>query len=123
MVEKIPKSVPGWTKPIIVGRHAFGDQYRSTDIVVDKPGKLELVYTPTDGSGEKRLEVFNFPGAGVGLAMYNTIQSIRDFAHASFKMALQKRVPMVSEERISPGLLQEALRCSYIMCPVLTSNL
>jgi isocitrate dehydrogenase len=86
--------VPGWTKSIIIGRHAHGDQYRATDIVVKKPGKLELVYTPNDGSGEQRLEVFDFPSAGTGLAMYNTVQSIRDFAHSSFKMALAKKVPM-----------------------------
>jgi len=94
LVEKVPKSVPGWKKSIIIGRHAHGDQYRATDIVVKKPGKLELVYTPNDGSGEQRLEVFDFPSAGTGLAMYNTVQSIRDFAHSSFKMALAKKVPM-----------------------------
>ncbi|KAK9898174.1 isocitrate dehydrogenase NADP-dependent [Cystobasidium minutum MCA 4210] len=94
MVESVPKSVPGWVKPIIVGRHAHGDQYRATDIVVKKPGKLELVYTPADGSEQQRLEVFDFKSAGTGLAMYNTVQSIRDFAHASFQMALAKKVPM-----------------------------
>lgn len=69
-------------------------QYRATDIVVKKPGKLELVYTPADGSEVQRLEVFDFKSAGTGLAMYNTVQSIRDFAHASFQMALSKKVPM-----------------------------
>ena len=96
MVEKVPKSVPGWVKPIIVGRHAFGDQYRATDIIIPKPGKLELVYTPQDGSEVQKLEVFEFTSPGAGLAMYNTVQSIQDFAHASFQMALSKKVPMVS---------------------------
>jgi isocitrate dehydrogenase len=74
MVQKIPKSVPGWVKPIIVGRHAHGDQYRATDIIIPKPGKLELVYTPDDGSEKKSLEVFHFKEAGTGLAMYNTVR-------------------------------------------------
>ncbi|KAL7004617.1 Isocitrate dehydrogenase [NADP], mitochondrial precursor (Oxalosuccinate decarboxylase) [Cystobasidiomycetes sp. EMM_F5] len=94
MVKSVPRSVPGWTKPIIVGRHAFGDQYRATDLVTKKPGKLELVFTPTDGSGEQRLEVFDFKGPGVALSMYNTLQSIQDFAHASFQMALSKKLPL-----------------------------
>jgi len=94
LVEKVPKSVPGWTKTIIIGRHAHGDQYRSTDIVTGGPGKLELVFTPRDGGKERRLEVFDFDGPGQGLAMYNTVQSVRDFAHASFKMAISKKVPM-----------------------------
>ncbi|KAM0789884.1 hypothetical protein ACM66B_006728 [Microbotryomycetes sp. NB124-2] len=94
IVEKVPKSVPGWTKPIIVGRHAHGDQYRATDIVVPGAGKLELVYTPDDGSKPTALEIFHFKGKGVGLAMYNTEQSIKDFAHSSFKMALEKKYPL-----------------------------
>jgi len=94
MVEKVPKAVPGWKKPIVIGRHAHGDQYRATDIVTGGPGKLELVFTPKDGGEPKRLEVFDFPSAGVGLAMYNTIESIRDFAHSSFKMAIAKKIPM-----------------------------
>ena len=69
-------------------------QYRATDIVTGGPGKLELVFTPKDGGEPKRLEVFDFPSAGVGLAMYNTIESIRDFAHSSFKMAIAKKIPM-----------------------------
>jgi len=94
MINAIPKAVPGWTKPIIVGRHAFGDQYRSTDIVVPGAGKLELVYTPKDGGEQQRLNVYDFEGPGVGLAMYNTRQSIRDFAHASFAMAIKHKMPM-----------------------------
>ncbi|GAA5869344.1 hypothetical protein JCM8547_008649 [Rhodosporidiobolus lusitaniae] len=95
IVEKVPKAVPGWTKPIIVGRHAFGDQYRSTDIVVPAAGKLELVYTPDDKATQPtNLEVFHFKGPGVGLAMYNTKQSITDFAQSSFKLAIEKKLPL-----------------------------
>lgn len=95
VVQKVPKSVPGWVKPIIVGRHAFGDQYRATDIVVPGAGKLELVYTPDDKATKPtNLEVFHFDGPGMGLAMYNTQQSVRDFAHASFKMAIEKKLPL-----------------------------
>ncbi|KPV73084.1 uncharacterized protein RHOBADRAFT_65471 [Rhodotorula graminis WP1] len=95
IVEKVPKAVPGWTKPIIVGRHAFGDQYRSTDIVVPEAGKLELVYTPDDKAKQAtNLEVFHFKGPGVGLAMYNTKQSITDFAQSSFKLAIEKKLPL-----------------------------
>lgn len=72
MVQKVPKSVPGWTKPIVVGRHAHADQYRSTDMIVDGPGKLELVFTPQGGGEPRRAEVYQFQGAGQALAMYNT---------------------------------------------------
>ncbi|SCV74704.1 BQ2448_7733 [Microbotryum intermedium] len=99
IVEKVPKSVPGWVKPIIVGRHAHGDQYRATDIIIPESGKLELVYTPDDKSkNPTNLEVFHFKAPGMGLAMYNTQQSVRDFAHASFKMAIEKKLALVSGE-------------------------
>ncbi|BGP52077.1 Isocitrate dehydrogenase [NADP], mitochondrial precursor (Oxalosuccinate decarboxylase) [Rhodotorula kratochvilovae] len=95
IVTKVPKAVPGWTKPIIVGRHAHGDQYRATDIVVPEAGKLELIYTPDDKSKQTtNLEVFHFKGPGVGLAMYNTKQSIIDFAQSSFKLAIEKKLPL-----------------------------
>ncbi|BGP20616.1 hypothetical protein JCM10213_007152 [Rhodosporidiobolus nylandii] len=95
IVEKVPKAVPGWTKPIIVGRHAHGDQYRATDIVVPEAGKLELIYTPDDKAKQPtNLEVFHFKGPGVGLAMYNTKQSIVDFAQSSFKLAIEKKLPL-----------------------------
>ena len=87
--------MPGWTKPIIVGRHAHADQYRATDVIAPGAGKLELVYTPDDPNGEKKsLEVFHFKSAGMGLAMYNTVESVQDFAHSSFKMALEKKLPL-----------------------------
>ncbi|GAA6059127.1 hypothetical protein JCM10212_003874 [Sporobolomyces blumeae] len=95
IVEKVPKAVPGWTKPIIVGRHAHGDQYRATDLVVKGPGKLELIFTPDDKAQETiNQEVYHFKGPGVGLAMYNTKQSIVDFAQSSFKLAIEKKLPL-----------------------------
>ncbi|KAG5350831.1 hypothetical protein C0989_009107 [Termitomyces sp. Mn162] len=92
VLERIPKPVPGWVKPIIIGRHAFGDQYRSTDFVAPGPGKLQLVYTPTDGSVPTTLDVYDFKGQGVAMSMYNTDESITGFAHSSFKMALAKKM-------------------------------
>lgn len=89
----IPRLVPGWTKPIIIGRHAFGDQYRATDRVIPGPGTLELVYTPTGGKPES-IKVFDFPGGGVAQTQYNTDESITGFAHASFKVALSKGLPL-----------------------------
>lgn len=94
ITKTIPRSVPGWTNPIIIGRHAHGDQYKATDIVVKQPGKLKLVFEPADGSEVKTWEVFQFKGAGVGMAMYNTDESIIDFAHSSFKYALQRNYPL-----------------------------
>src|SRR6187401_299890 len=79
--KNVPKLVPGWTKPIIIGRHAFGDQYRATDFKVPGKGTLTLTFTGEDGKKIER-EVFKFPGAGVAMAMYNLEQSIFDFARA-----------------------------------------
>jgi isocitrate dehydrogenase len=72
VISNIPRIIPGWVKPIVVGRHAFGDQYRATDFVVDKPGKFEMTFTSTDGTEKKSWNVYDFKGAGVGMAMYNT---------------------------------------------------
>ncbi|AFR93420.2 isocitrate dehydrogenase, NADP-dependent [Cryptococcus neoformans var. grubii H99] len=94
ILDKIPKPVPGWTKPICIGRHAFGDQYRSTDFIAPGPGKLTLTYTPAEGGASTELNVYDFKGKGVALAMYNTDESIYGFAHASFKMALSKKMPL-----------------------------
>ncbi|PWN26020.1 isocitrate dehydrogenase NADP-dependent [Jaminaea rosea] len=95
ILDSIPRPVPGWTKPICIGRHAFGDQYRCQNFVAPGAGKFTMTYTPTDGGEEKKWDVFNFPqGGGVGLAMYNTTESISGFAHASFKMAIQKQMPL-----------------------------
>ncbi|KAK9454590.1 hypothetical protein V1511DRAFT_522197 [Dipodascopsis uninucleata] len=94
VIPSIPRLVPGWTQPIIIGRHAHGDQYKATDTLIPGPGKLELTFTPADGSAPQTQTVFNFKGSGIGLAMYNTDESIEGFAHASFKLALQKKYPL-----------------------------
>ncbi|KAL1718241.1 hypothetical protein EV715DRAFT_201534 [Schizophyllum commune] len=94
ILERVPKPVPGWVKPITIGRHAFGDQYRSTDYIVPGAGRLELVFTPKDGSAPTIMNVFDFKDPGVAMAMYNTDESITGFAHASFKMALAKGAPL-----------------------------
>ena len=94
IISNIPRLVPGWKQPIVIGRHAFGDQYRATDAVVDRPGKFEMVFTPTDGSEKQTFEVFNFPAGGVLMGMYNTDESIRGFAHESFKYAIKRKYPL-----------------------------
>jgi len=94
ILEKIPRPIPGWKNPIVIGRHAFGDQYRSTDFVAPGPGKLQLVFTPKDGSAPTTLDVYDFKGKGVARSMYNTDESITGFAHSSFKMALSKKMPL-----------------------------
>ena len=91
--KNVPKLVPGWTQPIVIGRHAFGDQYRATDFVAPGAGKFEIVYTPADGSEKTTMEVYDFKGPGVLMGMYNTDESIEGFAHASFKYALQRNYP------------------------------
>ncbi|MFI1970439.1 isocitrate dehydrogenase (NADP(+)) [Streptomyces cinnamoneus] len=90
----VPRLVPGWTKPIVVGRHAFGDQYRATDLKVPGEGTLTMTFTPKDGSEPIELEVYEFPGAGVALSMYNLDESIRDFARASFRYGLDRGFPV-----------------------------
>ena len=94
IIKNIPRLVPGWTQPIVIGRHAFGDQYKSTDYVATKPGKFQIKFIPTDGSEETTFDVFNFPNKGVLMGMYNTDESITEFAHASFKYALQRNYPL-----------------------------
>jgi isocitrate dehydrogenase len=89
----VPRLVPGWTQPIIVGRHAFGDQYRATDFAVPGPGRLTIRFEGADGAVLER-EVFAFPGAGVALAMYNLDDSIRDFARAALNYGLARRYPV-----------------------------
>jgi isocitrate dehydrogenase len=94
IMRNVPRLVPGWLKPIIVGRHAFGDQYRATDTVIPGPGRLTLTYTPDDGSEPMELEVYHFEGGGVALAMYNLDDSIRDFARASMRYGLGRHYPV-----------------------------
>ena len=89
--KNIPKLVPSWTDPLIIGRHAFGDQYRATDFLVPGKGKLEVKWTSEDGSDEKKYEVFNFPGPGIALSMYNLDKSIEDFARSCFNYGLIKK--------------------------------
>ncbi|KAI0942961.1 Isocitrate dehydrogenase [NADP], mitochondrial precursor (Oxalosuccinate decarboxylase), variant 2 [Taiwanofungus camphoratus] len=94
ILKRIPRPVPGWKNPIVIGRHAFGDQYRSTDFVAPGPGKLQLVYTPANGGAPTTMDVYDFKGKGVAMSMYNTDDSITGFAHSSFKMALSKKLPL-----------------------------
>jgi isocitrate dehydrogenase len=94
VISNIPRLVPGWTKPIVIGRHAFGDQYRATDLVVEGEGKLTLTFTPASGAEPIELDVYDFPGGGVALAMYNLDSSIRDFARASMRYGLDRRYPV-----------------------------
>ncbi len=92
--KNIPKLVPSWTDPLIIGRHAFGDQYRATDFKVPGKGKLEIKWTSEDGKDEKKYEVFNFPGPGIALSMYNLDKSIEDFARSCFNYGLIKKWPV-----------------------------
>ncbi|MEU6248310.1 NADP-dependent isocitrate dehydrogenase [Glycomyces sp. NPDC047010] len=95
IMSNVPRLVPGWTKPIIVGRHAFGDQYRATDFKVDRPGTLTVSFTPDDGTEPIEFEVARYPeGGGVALSMYNFKKSIEDFAHSSFRYGLQRNYPV-----------------------------
>ena len=92
--KNIPKLVPTWTKPIVIGRHAFGDQYRATDFLVPGKGKMEVKWTSEDGKEKKEFEVFNFPGPGIALSMYNLDESIKDFARACMNYGLQRNWPV-----------------------------
>ena len=94
IMRNVPRLVPGWTKPIVIGRHAFGDQYRATDFKVPGPGKLTVTFTPDDGSEPISHDVFDFPSSGVALAMYNLDESIRGFASACFNYGLQRGYPV-----------------------------
>lgn len=94
IIKNIPRLIPGWKKPIIIGRHAFGDQYKATDFTVDKPGTFEIIFKGDDGTEEK-MEVYKYEGkGGVGMGMYNTDESIEEFAHSSFKFALSREYPL-----------------------------
>ncbi|MEX0972130.1 MAG: NADP-dependent isocitrate dehydrogenase [Solirubrobacterales bacterium] len=94
VISNVPRLVPGWTKPIVIGRHAFGDQYRATDMVVPGEGTLTLTYTPKDGGEPLELDVYDFPGGGIAMAMYNLDDSIRDFARASMRYGLERGYPV-----------------------------
>ncbi|MBX5447047.1 MAG: NADP-dependent isocitrate dehydrogenase [Acidothermus cellulolyticus] len=94
IISNIPRLVPSWTKPIVIGRHAHGDQYRATDFVVPGPGRVTLTYTPADGGAPVEFEVAEFSGGGVALGMYNYDESIRDFARACFRYGLDRGYPV-----------------------------
>jgi isocitrate dehydrogenase len=94
VISNVPRLVPGWTKPIVIGRHAFGDQYRATDLVVPGEGTLTMTFTPKDGSEPVELDVYDFPGAGIAMSMYNLDESIRDFARASLRYGLNRNYPV-----------------------------
>ncbi|RSM61768.1 NADP-dependent isocitrate dehydrogenase [Kibdelosporangium aridum] len=95
VISNIPRLVPGWTKPIIIGRHAHGDQYKATDFKVPGPGTLTITYTPEDGSEPMQFDVANFPeGGGVAVGMYNYRKSIEDFARASLRYGLERQYPV-----------------------------
>jgi isocitrate dehydrogenase len=92
--KNVPRLVPGWTKPICIGRHAFGDQYRATDFLTKGKGKLTITFTPEDGSEPVSHEVFDFEGDGLAMAMYNTDESIRGFARSCMNQAIEKKWPL-----------------------------
>jgi isocitrate dehydrogenase len=94
IMANVPRLVPGWTKPIVIGRHAHGDQYRATDFVVPGPGTVTITYTPADGGQPMEMEVATFPGGGVAMGMYNFDDSIRDFARASLRYGLDRGFPV-----------------------------
>ncbi|WP_030436615.1 NADP-dependent isocitrate dehydrogenase [Actinoplanes subtropicus] len=94
IMQNVPRLVPGWTKPIIIGRHAHGDQYKATDFVAPSAGKFTMTFTPADGSAPIEFHVADFPQGGVGMGMYNFDESIRDFARASFRYGLARDYPV-----------------------------
>jgi isocitrate dehydrogenase len=94
IISNIPRLVPGWTKPIVIGRHAHGDQYKATDFVVPGPGKVTITYQPADGSEPMEFDIADFPGGGVAMGMYNFDASIRDFARASMRYGLARNFPV-----------------------------
>src|SRR6202030_2839340 len=95
VISNIPRLVPTWTKPIIIGRHAHADQYKASDFVVPGPGTVTITYVPSDGSNEPiEMEVARFTGGGVAMAMYNYDDSIRDFGRATMRYALNRKLPL-----------------------------
>ena len=94
IAKNVPRLVPGWTKPIVIGRHAFGDQYRATDTIIPSSGRLSMVFEPDDGSKKIQHQIFNFPGPGIALTMYNLDESIKGFARACFNYGLDLGWPV-----------------------------
>ena len=110
IIPRVPRLIPGWKEPIVIGRHAHGDQYKATDLVISEPGKVELVFTPANGGAPETRTVYDYKSPGVALAMYNTDESIRGFAHSSFKMALTKKLPLYMSTKNTICLLYTS-RC------------
>lgn len=94
IISNIPRLVPSWTKPIIIGRHAYGDQYKATDVKIPGAGALTMTFTPADGGAPMELNVFDFPASGVAMGMYNLDESIREFARASLRYGLNRNYPV-----------------------------
>ena len=94
IAKNVPRLVPGWTKPIVIGRHAFGDQYRATDTIIPSAGKLSMMFEPSDGSDKIHKEIFDFPGSGIAMTMYNLDESIKGFARACFNYGLDLGWPV-----------------------------
>ncbi len=94
IAKNVPRLVPGWTKPIVIGRHAFGDQYRATDVLIPSAGKLSITFEPSDGSGKIHKDIFDFPGSGVAMTMYNLDESIKGFARACLNYGLDLGWPV-----------------------------
>ncbi|MAC61160.1 MAG: isocitrate dehydrogenase (NADP(+)) [SAR116 cluster bacterium] len=94
IAKNVPRLVPGWTKPIVIGRHAFGDQYRATDVLIPSAGKLTMTFEPSDGSDKIHKEIFNFPSSGIAMTMYNLDESIKGFARACFNYGLDLGWPV-----------------------------
>jgi isocitrate dehydrogenase len=94
LCKNVPLLIPQWKKPIVIGRHAFGDQYRSTDFLASEPGKFQIVFTPASGKPATTYDVFDFPSPGIGMAMYNLDSSITEFAHQCFKYGLNRNYPV-----------------------------
>lgn len=95
VLETIPRIVPGWKRPIIIGRHAFGDQYQAVDLLIDEPGRVELVFTPDKPGATPQVHIINdFKGTGVAMGMFNKTDSIEGFAHGCFNLALARGMPL-----------------------------
>ena len=94
IAKNVPRLVPGWTKPIVIGRHAFGDQYRATDVLIPSAGKLSMTFEPSDGSGKIHKDIFDFPGPGIAMTMYNLDESIKGFARACLNYGLDLGWPV-----------------------------
>jgi hypothetical protein len=124
IIERIPKPIPGWVKPIVIGRHAFGDQYKSTDFISPGPGKLELIYTPKEGGDKVVMNVYDFKGPGVAMAMYNTdeVSVLNDETHTSDLRLLSTVYQRFRPLLVQNGYLQEDASCEYNPYKIHCSN-